>query len=70
MESKHSLPVSEQPALPEEEEEAVGQWSRGVSGDSRVVRNTLMGVAGDATEGCGEVLACAATESHIWLVSL
>jgi hypothetical protein len=32
-----------------------------------VERNSLMGIACPATCDCGEVLACTATESHVWV---
>lgn len=45
----------------------MGTAKRGRTGDSRVVRNSLMRGAGDATQGHGEVLTCPATNCHVWV---
>ena len=47
-------------------QKAVGTVKRGRTGDLRVVRNSLMCVAGDAIWHHCEVLAYNATRGHVW----
>jgi hypothetical protein len=45
----------------------VGTIKRGRIGESRVVKNSLLWGASDATWDHGGILACATTRSHIWI---
>lgn len=45
----------------------VGTMNRERTGDSMVMRNSLICVANDATWEHGRVLACAATRDYVWV---
>lgn len=49
-----------------EKQEDVGTMKRGRTVNSKVVKNSLMFVAGNASSDYDEVLACAATQGYIW----
>lgn len=73
---EHSTALLGQPQWPlkeasggemEEKHKDVGTMKRRRTGDSRVVRNSLMKVAGDTIWDHGRVLAYAVTGDHVWV---
>lgn len=51
----------------EKNQEDVSITKRGRTDDLRVLKNSLMWEASNATYDHGKVLACAATKGHVWV---
>lgn len=51
----------------EKKQNSLSIMKRDVTGDTRVQRNSLLGVASPAALASGEVLDCAMAEGHVWV---